>query len=359
MTPADLLDWAEVQPWAVQMRSCPQDRRYHQEGDVWTHTKAVCRELMDQPAWQELSPKERRILLLAALLHDVGKPATTETDGRSVTAQKHSIVGARMARRILAEARVPFREREDIVTLVRYHTSPANLIRKTDPHRSAIELSWLTNPRWLYSLAVADSLGRVADDHSEFRERIELFREYLSDQNCFGQRFEFASDHARFLYFRRQLESLHYTPYENFTCMVTIISGLPASGKNHWLRTAGKDPTISLDGIRQELGIKPTDNQGQVIQEARRRFRSYLANRQSFNFNATNTVRATRDRWIRLAYDYGAEVLIVYVERPLNVMLPANRKRGEMVPEEVWWKLFDRLEVPNLTESHGLKLIVL
>ena len=355
--PEVLWDWAEVQPWAVQMRTCSQDDRYHQEGDVWTHTRAVFRTLLDSPAWQDLPAKERNILLLAALLHDVGKPTTTVNEGTSVTARNHSVVGARMARWILAEAGVPLREREDIVTLVRYHTTPPNLIRKTDPSRSAIELSWLINTRWLYILALADGLGRVANDNSEFHDRVELFREFLTDQVCFGRRFQFTSDHARFLYFRGELRSLHYTPHEDFTCRVTILSGLPASGKDYWLRTRNESPAIGLDRIRRELGVKPTDNQGKVIQEAQRRFRSLLADRQSFNFNATNTFRRTRDRWIRLAHGYGAEVRIVYVERPLAVMLEANRKRDNVVPENTWWKLCNRLEVPTMTEAHNVEWI--
>ena len=38
----DILAWAEDQPWARAMAECQQDRGWHAEGDVWTHTKLVC-----------------------------------------------------------------------------------------------------------------------------------------------------------------------------------------------------------------------------------------------------------------------------------------------------------------------------
>lgn len=54
---------------------------------------------------------------LAALLHDVGKPATF-ADGRFI---HHDVVGARMAGEILDRLRVPRETRERVVRLVRHH----------------------------------------------------------------------------------------------------------------------------------------------------------------------------------------------------------------------------------------------
>ena len=44
-TDAEILAWAESQPWARHMAACPQDPHWHAEGDVWTHTRMVCAEL--------------------------------------------------------------------------------------------------------------------------------------------------------------------------------------------------------------------------------------------------------------------------------------------------------------------------
>ena len=55
------------------------------------------------------------------------------------------------------------------------------------------------------------------------------------------------------------------------------MSGLPGSGKDTWLgRSRGDLPTVSLDEIRSELEIDPTDDQGKVAQLAKERCREFL-----------------------------------------------------------------------------------
>src|SRR5437870_2791595 len=73
------LDWNEVAanfPPAAAMRACIQDPVFHAEGDVWTHTMMVGEALLSDPEFASL-PRDRKVALaLAALLHDVEKPAT-------------------------------------------------------------------------------------------------------------------------------------------------------------------------------------------------------------------------------------------------------------------------------------------
>ena len=44
-TKTQILEWAEVQPWARDMATCQQDVQWHSEGDVWTHTEMVLRRI--------------------------------------------------------------------------------------------------------------------------------------------------------------------------------------------------------------------------------------------------------------------------------------------------------------------------
>src|SRR5438046_3290596 len=53
-TKAQILEWAEVQPWVRDMATCQQDAKWHSEGDVWTHTKMVCAELERLAEWPAL-----------------------------------------------------------------------------------------------------------------------------------------------------------------------------------------------------------------------------------------------------------------------------------------------------------------
>src|SRR5262249_15538051 len=125
-TNAQILAWAETQPWARDMAACQQDTQWHSEGDVWTHTKMVCAELERLAELPGLDPVAQIRLLLTALFHDSGKPATTAIDpdtGRT-RSPKHALVGAEIARRVLRDLECDLQTREQIVALVRYHGRP-------------------------------------------------------------------------------------------------------------------------------------------------------------------------------------------------------------------------------------------
>ncbi len=75
--------WCEAYPELTALKGCPQDPEWHPEGDVWTHTLLVADAAATIAARDGLEEEDRLILVLAALCHDLGKPATTETiDGR-------------------------------------------------------------------------------------------------------------------------------------------------------------------------------------------------------------------------------------------------------------------------------------
>ena len=63
-------------------------------------------------------------LRLAALLHDIGKPATRAFTPSGVTFHHHEVVGARMARRRLKELRYSKKEIKDVGDLVFLHMRP-------------------------------------------------------------------------------------------------------------------------------------------------------------------------------------------------------------------------------------------
>ncbi|MGE3577215.1 MAG: CCA tRNA nucleotidyltransferase, partial [Vicinamibacterales bacterium] len=69
--------WPELTPLAA----CPQDPEWHPEGDVWTHTLLVVDEARARNG--DLPRPQLLAVMLGALCHDLGKPATTSViDGR-------------------------------------------------------------------------------------------------------------------------------------------------------------------------------------------------------------------------------------------------------------------------------------
>jgi tRNA nucleotidyltransferase (CCA-adding enzyme) len=100
---------AAIAPELARQRGVPQDKVPGE--DLWDHT---CRTVDAAP---RPLPDEPPLVRLAALLHDIGKPATF-ADGHFVG---HETVGAALAEAWLAELRAPRFLTADTVNLVRHH----------------------------------------------------------------------------------------------------------------------------------------------------------------------------------------------------------------------------------------------
>ncbi|MEQ8975123.1 MAG: AAA family ATPase [Coleofasciculus sp. C1-SOL-03] len=363
-TPPDwTLDWASLQAefdWLQSLQDCPQDPRYHAEGDVLTHTRLVCEALIGLPAWRELPAIERSRLFAAALLHDVAKPAATEieADGR-ITSKGHVRQGAKMARQILWSLNVPFHQREAIVSLVQHGSLPLWFWDKPNPQRAVIKASQVIRCDLLALLAEADIRGRLCDDPLELLERVEFFREYCQENTCLVYLRPFPSDHSRFVYFQKDDRDPNYAAFDDTRFEVVLMSGLPGAGKDSWIQENLPDWTvISLDELRQAMNISPTDNQGAVAERARAIAKDYMRAEKSFVWNATNLSRQLRSSLINLFSAYHGRIRIVYLEVAWEELLRRNRSRAAKVPETVMQRMRDRVEVPDITEAHRVEWIV-
>ncbi len=113
-------DWIQMYPELNSLIDCPQEPRFHPEGDVWTHTLLVTDEAALIAERDGLSQDERAVLVLAALCHDLGKPETTETiDGR-IRSRGHCDT-VEVFQAFLARLGTPPGAMERIVSLCRYH----------------------------------------------------------------------------------------------------------------------------------------------------------------------------------------------------------------------------------------------
>lgn len=357
--PGAAIDWSAFDaPWIAPLAACMQDPRHHGEGDVWTHTKMVCEELVRLPGWQALAPNARQVLFAAALLHDVAKPPCTQVEGEQIRHPHHSPRGAIMAREVLWEASVPFALREQVAGLIRFHQVPFYLLERQDPRRTALLLSTVTRCDYLALLAQADMRGRIAADVPRILENIALFEEFCREEGCLDRPWPFPSGLSRFLYFRTPGRDPAYEAYDDTRCEVVLMSGLPGSGKDHWVRENLDLPEISLDAIRAELKAPPTGNQGPVIGLAKERAREYLRRGEPFVWNATNLSRELRGRLIDLFTEYRARVRIVYVEVSRRRLLEQNRRRAAALPESSVFNMLRTWEVPDRTEAQRVDWII-
>lgn len=351
-------DWGAI--WALwpkemaALDACPQDPIHHAEGDVGLHTRLVAESLTKLDEWKALDKEAQSILFWAAVLHDIGKPATTEIqgDGR-VTARGHARISTLMAREQLWDAKAPFAWREAVCAIADQHLVPFWLIEKNDPRRVAIQTSWKGRPDFLCLHAQADTLGRICDDQQSVLDNIALAKESFAELGCLDTPFSFANSASLVSFFEKPDRDPYYKEHEDFRCTVTLMSGLPGSGKDHWVSTHRPDlPMISLDLIRKEIGIAATGNQGTVLQAARERAREYLRAGQDFVWNGTNISRNLRAKPLTLFRDYNARTEIVYIETGPDTLFSQNQNREDVVPQAIMRKLIRKLEPPQDWEAH-------
>jgi predicted kinase len=358
-------DWASLKKqfsWVRDMEGVPQDAIHHAEGDVEIHTQMVIQELLNLPEYQSLNEQDKEILFAAALMHDIEKRSTTviENDGR-ITSAGHAKKGEKSVGQILyVDIYTPFLIREQVAKLVRYHGLPLWIFEKPNPQKALLEASMEVNTQLLTILAKADILGRVCGDQAELLYKIELFQAFCEEQNVWGKSKIFPSDLAKFHYFQNGGESPDYEPFDD-TFEVILMSGIPGTGKDTFIQKNFKDlEIISLDQIRRQYGIEPTDKSGngRVVQMAKENAREFLRKKQSFVWNATNTSRQMRGQLVGLFTSYGAKVKIVYLEVPFQKLMSQNRNREYAVPDNVIQRLIERLEIPTESECHTLIKVV-
>ncbi|MBN2055806.1 CCA tRNA nucleotidyltransferase [bacterium] len=102
---------AALLPEVAALDGLEQPARFHPEGDVFTHTRIMLSLLPEHPAPE---------LALAALLHDIGKPATAGYTDR-IHFHGHDKAGAEIAEAVCRRFRLPNTVTERVVYLVANH----------------------------------------------------------------------------------------------------------------------------------------------------------------------------------------------------------------------------------------------
>lgn len=335
-----------------------QDPIWHAEGDVATHTKMVVAALQSHPEFGKQTPQDQDLLRRAALLHDIGKPSCTQFEGVRVRNRGHSKLGETLSRGLLYGEGYAPALREQVCALVRSHGIP---MHGMDGPVSAVRPKILRSSlamknQHLAILAEADFQGRVSKEPTDTVEySLDRFRELSKRFQCHDQVFKFGSDHAKFRFFRGNHEDPQEAPTDTPECEVILMSGLPGSGKDTWIQenVSSKLPVVSLDAdIRAANG----DVQG-VLKATRAKMRTLLQAKQSFVFNARNTVADWRLPWISLAAEYNASVRIVYVEAPLRELLNRNASRPieERISESKLYGALNDWSVPHASEAHTVE----
>jgi len=351
------------------MRQTPQPVKYHGEGDVFTHTMMVYEALLSLPEYQSLNERQRHILNIASLLHDVGKIATTIFSAGELESPHHAPRGSHMARELLWKDyglcgdRELKQVREAICLLIRFHSFPPHAIDDGGALRlHRISSNGLLVPdfslRMLCILAKADMLGRRCEDQGLMLDQIALCEELAREEDCLDGPFNFPSPVTRRAFLSGQQVWKRQEVFDETWGEVILMSGLPGTGKDTWInKNCAGLPVISLDEIRSEMNVAPTEEQGYVASICRERAKEFLRNHQPFVWNATNITAQMRESLVGLFETYHAHVRIIYLETDWQQQLQRNASREDAVPVIAIESMLGKLVPPEPFEARTVEWI--
>jgi tRNA nucleotidyltransferase (CCA-adding enzyme) len=155
-----------IAPELLPLETTPQDPGWHPEGDVWAHTLQVVDEaaaLLDDLG--DDRPRQLAVML-GALCHDLGKPATTRFEEGRMRSRGHEEAGLSPTTSLLdrwgVHTLLGYDVRAQVLALVAHHLKPGQLFdeREKVSDGAIRRLARKCEPDLLYRVAKADCLGR-------------------------------------------------------------------------------------------------------------------------------------------------------------------------------------------------------
>ena len=162
-------------PLLKTMVDCPQEPTHHPEGSVWNHTLMV----VDEAAKRKHESKNPLAFMWAALLHDIGKPATTQkSEQGKITSYGHDKAGGKLAVEYLKTLTDNKKLLSEVKALVEHHMKPILFHRVKDSIKDGAfrRLATKVDLRELILLSACDQMGRGGVDRKKELEGINWFK---------------------------------------------------------------------------------------------------------------------------------------------------------------------------------------
>ncbi|MCR4573687.1 MAG: AAA family ATPase [Lentisphaeria bacterium] len=337
---------------------------------VLANAQAACERLTALSEFCSLNERQRQIVFLACFFHDVGKTLTTKRIKRQWVSPNHDLRGAELSRYLLwtdyklAGTMDMLSFREAVSLLVQYHEMPLtfqNIVSLGEEEASYCVKSLAANGILVpdFSLELLGVLGLAIAKTSGEKYACSQFMEMAERNSCLKIPPKFVDDVSRFAFLSRRSNDSDVVVADDTWGEIVMMAGLPGTGKDTWIGRNRPDlPMISLDEIRKEIHVLPTEPQEPVVTLAYSRAREFLRSHTPFLWNATNITTDIRNRQLSMFMRYGASVRIVYLETTVDEQYRRNRNRVAVVPDDAVTRMRRHLVLPKINEARQVEYIM-
>ena len=304
---------------------------YHCESDVFTHTMLVCKQAENAPY----------LVKLAALLHDIGKPATRSVNPKNgrVSFYNHDAVGAFMSLEILKREELGLTKQEQVhvFNLIALHTQIYKL--SVEQLAEIGDFDLIGN---LIELGKADHSGRF---HTKGDAEIPLGSHIVVSYKG-----------------RRDVSDLEKE--------VIVLVGLPSSGKSTWVRKKCMEDEefgqfiISRDGILEENTIgKDYEEKWKNADQKQidRLLQSSYKWAKEFNsvvVDMTHMSKKSRRRTLSHFDNSYKKKAVVFLTDMQKLRLQNEKRSGKIIGENVINKMMRSFYPPTLAEFDEIEYVL-
>ena len=287
------------------MKACEHNSDYHIEGSVWTHTCMVY-------TYVQAAHPNNKVLLLSAILHDIGKvQARTLIEGKT-RFSGHEGYSTFLARDILNRFDCTDQEIIDILNVVSLH---------------GVNVAQLGSVPYLAMFRKADGNSRIAlKYHTDYSPR--KFRK----------------------------------PNSNPTHTVTILCGLPCSGKSTY--ALKHDNVISRDSFMMlHYGDKSEDyntvykevhSDLRVLADFNKAFDKHLAKASKWKTNITidMTMLSLKNRRSMMSkFPKASFKCIVFIPPLTTIMERSEARKGKHISSDIYDRMMTKFVMPTKAEG--------
>lgn len=315
---------------------------YHIESDVFTHTMMVC--LLAERF------KVNKLVQIAALLHDVGKPLSrkVDQDQQKVKFYGHEGLSCFVAIDFLNKLELTKAEKLHILELISYHTYMYKMVDPNSSVQTDIIEKFIGKKQLvqdLIALTKCDALGRFTATDTSVIEKLE---EYVLPS----------------------LELMEERTIKNsYKGTVTVLVGPPNAGKSTWLtKNKGNALVLSRDEVILEIaGTQDYDvaykkvDMGKVDAVFNQKVKDAVKSGRDVIFDMTSmSAKSRRRNFSTFGKEYYRKVVVFYTS--YETLMRRNKERSQKlnktIPDRVMVDMLANFMAPLYDEVDEIENII-